>query len=527
MKNKIWVLCAVLSLVGCSKCSKKPEALKEPTIESVMPKDAVGAVIVQNVGDFGQKLLRLQDLKVVAFLAQLQGYDSGQGFTNDLVTQLGVDIRSTVAIEKAGLDANRQAASIALSNGQVLLVLPIKDEKQFHTVLESLSYKRFGAGATGEKTENGIVLHTLSPQANTPPKLAYVIKNKFAILGIEEGIAKLVPMAALKENQTLQSDAQFTTQLASLSGAKDVLVWLPNGSPLLSKAKMKSAVASVSLTEAGVDVKLNAVSADEQLSAILVPGKGTDVSGNLPSDAFVVMRFLGDLTKAGPQVNQILGPYLSRALAEGKFDLKTEVLDRIEPGAMAALSLADKPPLGRGMPELNLKQTNPFTFVHLSGVAKNSVPAESMVTLEKVVAIAPKFGAQMKKETRQNHDVILTNYAQGEGVHFGIKDTLVVFGSPLQRLDALLTSDGKTPQTALQNQAFAAHIDLTKLSQSVRNLPESAWGLGGFAVKATTVRWLDATDDLKSVSLGISGKGTSIDASATLELVLPKKGAVQ
>jgi hypothetical protein len=59
----------------------------------------------------------------------------------------------------------------------------------------------------------------------------------------------------------------------------------------------------------------------------------------------------------------------------------------------------------------------------------------------------------------------------------------------------------------------------------VRALPESAWGLGGFALKPTTVRWLDATDDLKAITVTAGAKDGQVTAALVLTLGLPAPGA--
>ena len=44
------------------------------------------------------------------------------------------------------------------------------------------------------------------------------------------------------------------------------------------------------------------------------------------------------------------------------------------------------------------------------------------------------------------------------------------------------------------------------------------WGLGGFAIKETTVRWLDATDDLKAISISVGAKEKAVQAKVQLTL---------
>ena len=172
------------------------------------------------------------------------------------------------------------------------------------------------------------------------------------------------------------------------------------------------------------------------------------------------------------------------------------------------------------MPSLDLRQTNPFTYAHLSGAAAAKSKDTVLASLEKVAALAPKFGAQMElRERPDGQKAMLTTYSQGEGVHFAPKGELLFFASPVQRLDALVKSDGQgaSPVT-LGDDALNVAIDLSKLSASVRALPESAWGLGGFAIKATTVRWLDATDDLKAISISVGAKEKAVQAKVQLTL---------
>jgi hypothetical protein len=64
-------------------------------------------------------------------------------------------------------------------------------------------------------------------------------------------------------------------------------------------------------------------------------------------------------------------------------------------------------------------------------------------------------------------------------------------------------------------------LDLRKMSEAIRNLPSSAWGVGGFAIRATALRWLEATDDLRAVTLGLSRKDKAIQAQLSLQVTPP------
>jgi hypothetical protein len=222
-----------------------------------------------------------------------------------------------------------------------------------------------------------------------------------------------------------------------------------------------------------------------------------------------------------PIAKELLGPFLARAFDAGGFDVKTEVLEHIKPGVMVSLSLADRPPMGSGVPRFDVRTTNPFTYAHVSGVALVNSGDQIVPTLEKIAVVAPKFGAHMAKVDRNGTPLFFTTYAAGEGVHVAPRGDLVFFGSPVQRIDQLEAVDPKVAQGAqmpstLANEAFAAAIDLNRLATSVRELPSSAWGIGGFAMKATTLRWLDATDDLRAVTASASVQENALQLKVSL-----------
>jgi len=124
--------------------------------------------------------------------------------------------------------------------------------------------------------------------------------------------------------------------------------------------------------------------------------------------------------------------------------------------------------------------------------------------------------------------VYLTSYRAGEGAHFALAPNgRLVVAAPRARLEATLASlaqpAGEGPvaedlKDAGRDAAFVAVLDLKRLSEAVRNLPSEAWGIGGFAIKATTVRWLEATDDLRAVTLAVSRKDKALQAELSLRL---------
>ncbi len=521
--RRAWPLLALALVAGCSKCGepKASSRVGEP-VERVLPRGAVGVVIVPSLAGAGQKLQILEALKVTGFAAQLQGFGDGKAFADALVGELGVDVRSPEALEKAGLDGSRSAGMAALVTASVYLALPVKDAQKFQGAIETLAHRRLGAGALSEQKFGELTVRSFAPRQGEPAKLGYVLAHGFALITDGPGVGALPGFASMTETDSLMSDRGYMAELKALPKERDLVVYLPNGTPALMRAPFTSATGAVSLTPAGLSVLVNATWKGDptELASLQPQPLSKSLLGYLPRDAFLVTRFSGDPAQLAPWLRQLMGPYLNRAFNEGEFDL-TKELGQLQPGVVASLSLSERPPMDRGLPSLDLRQTNPFTYAHLSGVALAKSADTVLPTLEKVAGFAPKFGAQMELRTRDDgQKAMLTTYAQGEGVHFAPKGDLVFFASPVQRLDALVKSDGKgdSKVASLGDEALSVAVDLSKLSASVRALPESAWGIGGFAIKATTVRWLDATDDLKAVSLSVGAKEKVVQARLQLTL---------
>jgi len=286
---------------------------------------------------------------------------------------------------------------------------------------------------------------------------------------------------------------------------------------------LTSLLATASLDATGLRFTADGVWKGEAAQLSMFQSKpGAELTGYLPRDAFLVARYQGDPASLGLLTPTLFGPYLAKAFKDAGFDPTVELLARLEPGVCASLSLAERPPLGQGMPSIDIRRTNPFSFAHLSGAATVKPGEDAVAVLEKLSALAPKFGAEMKRADRAGAPAFLTSYAQGEGVHVAFKAPHVFFGSPVQRLDALLLADGSAapPVAGFGADAVEVVLDLRRLAASVRGLPESAWGLGGFAMKATAVRWLEAVDDLTALDLQVGSGDGALQARLALELQL-------
>jgi hypothetical protein len=204
------------------------------------------------------------------------------------------------------------------------------------------------------------------------------------------------------------------------------------------------------------------------------------------------------------------------AIAAAGVDVDKQVMGNAMPGAVAELTLAEGAQLGAGLPAFDVRRTNPFRYVQLFAATGVKDAPGAQAVVEQVARNAPHFGAQMDRSLMDGAPVWHTRYARGNGADVAlVGDTLVVAG-PRARMDAALPKVRQGPKAAaspalrfadaLGQPAVGFVVDLRQLADSVRALPSSAWGVGGFAIKATTLRWLDATHELSALTGGITGE---------------------
>jgi hypothetical protein len=516
-----------LAFAACSRCGGGGVASVGPQgVERVLPADATLVFIVPKVDQLGDKLKQLEGLKVANFAAQAQNIESAHVWVDALTEQLGIDVRNPEQMEKIGIAHEASLGVASMGDEQLLLALPIKHEGRIAAFLRTYAQQRLGAATVDDQTENGVTVHRLVG-AGDVPRLAWAASNGFALVTTGKGIAKLGSWASRTEGETLAKDTALPASLSRLPKERDVIVFVPPGSKAILGGPVSHVAVAVSLSREALTVTADAPwGGDKAALAALEPKAGPQLLPLLPADAFLVARFAGDASAAAPYLEPLLGPHLTDAFKESGLDVKETLLAPLQPGTVVGLSLSPTAQMGNGVPELDLRRTNPFTYVHLSGALKAKSKEAVEPALEKIAAAAPRFGAQVSRKERDGHPLFVTSYAQGEGVHFAAQGDEVLFGSPIGRLDALLSADGKGGgpvadpklKALLESSALGVVVDLRKLSAAVRELPASAWGIGGFAIKASTLRWLDATDDLKDVTVSVGVKQGALQGEVKLWL---------
>lgn len=542
MLRRAWSWSLLLFLfvfVGCSRCGKDAGPSgpggKAPTVERFLPREVQLAIVVQDLGTLGEKLARFQNLKIASFLAQLQNASSADAVVTSVMRQIGVDLRSRQAIEKAGIDPSKGAGVAVIVPGQSFSVLGVKDAKALEETFGNLARNRLGAPERKEAKAGGGTLVTFSRKEVPTPELGMLFVGDFVLVAPGKVIERLPELASLPLEKSLVDEPVMTASLSRLPKERDFHLYFPGGSQVVPPGTVQGLTVTGRIEDQSVTLRADAPWPDTQESlAPLVPKDGADTLGYLPADSFLVMRYRGDPATLGGVWPYIVGPYVTRAVQQSNFDIRAEVLDNLQSGISLGVALAPTAQLGAGVPSLDIRRTSPFQYLQLMAVAQAKDAAKAQATLEKIPPIAGNFGAQVKPEDINGKRVYLTSYRAGEGAHFAEVDGKLVLAAPRARLEAALTSVAGKPgesvlaqdlRDAVKDSVLFVVMDLRKLADAVRNLPSEAWGIGGFAIRATALRWLEATDDLRAVTFSVSQKEKAVQAELSLKLTLAPPAA--
>lgn len=533
MFRRVWPWSLVVLVVlaaGCSRCGREAGPTVgggKADVSRYLPRGAQGAVVISDLGALGEKLARFQNFKLASFLAQTQGMATGEAYVTGIMRQVGVDLRSRQAMETAGIDPKLGAGAAFLSGNQAFSVLGVKNEDALKSTFANLARTRLGA--TEEKTDKSAAgtLVTYSRPGTPQPALGLLFTGGYALVAPGASVALLPKMAALPPEQSLAQEPVLAASLQRLPKERDFTVYLPGGGGLLPQGTVQGLTLTGQIEERAVTVRADAPWPDTKASlAVLEPQAGPELLGYLPTDSVLVARFGGDPAQLDGVWPYLVGGAVTRAVQQANFDMKTEVLDNLKSGGVAGVALASTAQFGGGMPSLDFRRTNPFRFIHFVAVTETKDAAKANATLEKVPGVAPQFGAKVEAQDVKGQRVYLTSYHAGEGVDFAAVGDKVVLAAPQPRFEAAVAAvhgkPGESPVAPELRDVFknpvAVVLDFHKLADAVRALPSEAWGIGGFAIKATTERWLDALSDLRAVTFGLSRKEKALQAELSLKL---------
>lgn len=500
-------LLAALAAAGCGGCGGDRGG---PPPERFLPPDVAVALVLPEAGRAAEALAALH-----ATASTFPGTGDLAAARGALAAQLGFDPLDPDALAGGGLDPRRGAAAalVAPPSGprRALLVLPAADPPRLESLLGRLARERLGAAVRSSEARGGASVVVLRTAVGAPAALAYALVERYALVSAgPDGPAVVGAAASLTPERALAALPAFVAARRAL-GEEAALCFLPPGSPALAGlAPLREGVGvGVTAEEGALRVRVAALALERagSLRALGGSGAAAKLALRLAPGATLVLRWDGDPAALARQVLPLV-PARDRAWLAGRgFDLETDLVPVLAPGAAAALSVAPG--------------------LELAGLSARSVRTDplAMVTFEAVlpvrdVALAEEAAAKLERALRRGPS------PPRDGVHAAStpsgtlawtvdreRGRAVAAGGPPGQLDALRArlagdGDGFTPPSAaaravLDGGLGGAVLDVPRLVSSVRALPPSAFGGGpsGFVVRSVVNRFVEPAERLLTVSL--------------------------
>jgi len=367
-------------------------------------------------------------------------------------------------------------------------------------------------------------------------RVAWAVRDGYAVVGTDAAAVDAVGRAVSRTwEQSLANDAVYRKAAGKL-GARDLYVWMPKGTPVQGRrgnSFEQGLAVGVTASATGLNARVLVPRGPLELAVIQPAGKvaGTELVPLLPSGDFLAVRLGGEPQALQPVLEGVLPRGLFVRLRRAGIDPGTEILSLLKPGVVVGLGLDPEIDLSGGLPAgASVSRTNPFHFVHATIYAKVKDPARAAQVLEKLAAGAEQFQMKVTSEDVDGAKIYRATYAAGEGMSWAlVGDTLVATGGKgvMQKARARLAlADAPRFEVAdpsarkvFESSASAAHLDVPRLTKALREIPESAYGIGGFRIKAIVETWVGLLDEVKGVtaSFSVDDEGLVVDADLGLE----------
>ncbi len=495
----------------------------------LFPSRCEAVVVVPELGRAGTHVGALARTRLANLAASLLGFDGTEQLLAELGRQAGFDFRSAESMRAAGLDpAGPLALYLPVTGAPVAALLP-GDRPRLEALVARTAADRTGATRRGQVASGARPIVTFSVEGSPEPTLAYTVAQDFLLVSTGPGcVAALEAVLALRPEDSLARAPRLAAMRGELAHG-DAYAFLCPGSSDTQRLELAYGMgAGLSLAADEVRLSSEIPLSDDQAKALasFAEPAGADLVDKLAPDPFLVARVGGDPRILQPFAAFLVPGALQDAARSAGLDLNSEILGNLKPGAAASLRLSPSASLA-SVPELDPRRLNPFRFVDLTVLGRSVDEAKARQTLEKVAAMAPRFGAQMESREIQGTRVLSTHYQLGEGASLALRDGLVlVTGGPGQ-MDALLqrlsgkerfTLANRGASKALAQDGFALFLDIGQLVRSLRALPDSAYGAGGFAIKAALFRYLDAVGELSGLRLSGRVEAGRVHAELALSL---------
>ena len=463
--------------VGCAREKSARSA------EELLPEPAQGALVTAPLAGMAQD--------AAALLQRAGGLPGGEQLgeaRRQVAAQLGFDPLSREGQLAAGLDPDRAAALVLLpGSGRAgwVAALPLTKPDLFAQTLDRLLRER-AAFASRHDEARGKARVAVYSREGEPERVAFAVLRGYGVLARGPDPASDVAAAAERApERSLAHDSRLAAARKQLGG-QDLTIFAPAGSGLLRRLTSRPLPGDLAIgltgTAGGLSSKLffQASPPEAQRIQAAVPGGAGGLARFLPQDAPLIAR-------AGLQPAEVL---------RGQREFNAPLLSRSHQrqGGLELARLLRRPVAVQPVPHRQQRRAADLTRPYRK-IAFDEKRLQRALT--NVAATLPKLGAKATSvvSASVHADTLVAGwkvrYPAGPGPEFGIArlhgKTVVAYliGGGIEIDD--LKEDPPTVPALGQDAGAAVLLDLGKLAEKVRGLPETAYGSGPQAYVARSL----------------------------------------
>lgn len=536
------LLALLLAAAGCGGCGARKGAEPEAGPLAFVSPEPRELVYAPEPARLGATVAGLERKRIASLAASMAGAKDAAQLVTPVVRQLGFDPRSPEGFAEAGIDGAKGIAIVRDEADAGLLAVGVADERRLEAWLAGLAGRQGASvagtaswappAAPGAEPPAPIAVSTFAgPDGSV--RIAHGRRGGYAVVATGADAVEAVGRALSRSRQLSLAASPEWRRLGGILGERDLVVWMPKGLANGRGPTGSGLLLGIAADASGVQVR-GLIRRGLLEMAMLGPAgavAGGELLGLLPADDFLAIRLGGDPQGLQPILEAVAPRGLAVRLRRAGIDPRTEIFGQLQPGVVVGFGLNPSIDLSAGIPtQLSVSRTNPFDFFTTTLYAKVKDPAKAQEVLEKLAAGASHFAMEVDREERNGAKVYRARWSAGEGMSWTLAgDTLVATGGPgmlnraVERLGvrdaAGFAIADPTAKRIFDQAASAAHLDVPRLAKALREIPESAYGVGGFRIKEIVGTWADLLGEVQSVttSFSVRDEGIVVDAAMGLK----------